>query len=46
MNDIICPNCKKAFKVDEAGFAAEDLTIKKLTHGNAAMKAKFNELKN
>jgi len=21
MNDIICPNCKKAFKVDEAGFA-------------------------
>ncbi|WP_027376547.1 DUF2130 domain-containing protein [Kaistella palustris] len=22
MNDIICPNCKKAFKVDEAGFAA------------------------
>jgi hypothetical protein len=22
MNDIICPNCKTAFKVDEAGFAA------------------------
>lgn len=22
MNEIICPNCKKAFKVDEAGFAA------------------------
>lgn len=22
MNDIICPNCKRAFKVDEAGFAA------------------------
>lgn len=22
MNDIICPNCKKAFKVDEAGYAA------------------------
>lgn len=22
MNDIICPNCKKTFKVDEAGFAA------------------------
>jgi len=21
MNDIICPNCKKAFKIDEAGFA-------------------------
>jgi len=21
MNDIICPNCEKAFKVDEAGFA-------------------------
>jgi len=21
MNEIICPNCKKAFKVDEAGFA-------------------------
>ena len=21
MNDIICPNCKKAFKVDKAGFA-------------------------
>ena len=21
MNDIICPNCKKAFKVDEAGFS-------------------------
>ena len=21
MNDVICPNCKKAFKVDEAGFA-------------------------
>jgi len=21
MNDIICPNCKKTFKVDEAGFA-------------------------
>jgi hypothetical protein len=20
MNEIICPNCKKAFKVDEAGF--------------------------
>ena len=22
MNDIICPSCKKAFKVDEAGFAS------------------------
>ncbi|MFD2907183.1 DUF2130 domain-containing protein [Flavobacterium ardleyense] len=22
MNDIICPNCSKAFKVDEAGFAS------------------------
>ena len=22
MNDIICPNCNKAFKVDEAGYAA------------------------
>ena len=22
MNEIICPSCKKAFKVDEAGFAA------------------------
>lgn len=22
MNDIVCPNCKKAFKVDEAGFAS------------------------
>lgn len=22
MNDIICPNCQKAFKVDEAGFAS------------------------
>jgi len=21
MNEIICPKCKKAFKVDEAGFA-------------------------
>ena len=21
MNEIICPNCKKAFKVDKAGFA-------------------------
>tara|TARA_B110001452_G_scaffold248527_1_gene235364 strand:+ start:79 stop:387 length:309 start_codon:yes stop_codon:yes gene_type:complete len=21
MNEIICPNCNKAFKVDEAGFA-------------------------
>ena len=21
MNDIICPNCNKAFKVDKAGFA-------------------------
>lgn len=21
MNEIICPNCKKAFKIDEAGFA-------------------------
>lgn len=21
MNDIICPNCKKAFRIDEAGFA-------------------------
>ena len=21
MNDIVCPNCKKVFKVDEAGFA-------------------------
>jgi hypothetical protein len=21
MNEIVCPNCKKAFKVDEAGFA-------------------------
>lgn len=21
MNEIICPNCKTAFKVDEAGFA-------------------------
>lgn len=23
MNEIICLNCKKAFKVDEAGFAAK-----------------------
>ena len=22
MNEIICPNCEKAFKVDKAGFAA------------------------
>ena len=22
MNEIICPHCKKAFKVDEAGYAA------------------------
>ena len=22
MNEIICPNCNKAFKIDEAGFAA------------------------
>ena len=22
MNEIICPHCKKAFKIDEAGFAA------------------------
>ena len=21
MNEIICPNCMKAFKIDEAGFA-------------------------
>ena len=21
MNEIICPNCKKVFKIDEAGFA-------------------------
>ena len=21
MNDIICPNCEKVFKVDEAGFS-------------------------
>ena len=21
MNEIICPHCKKAFKIDEAGFA-------------------------
>ncbi len=21
MNEIICPNCTKAFKIDEAGFA-------------------------
>ena len=21
MNEVICPNCKKVFKVDEAGFA-------------------------
>ncbi len=21
MNEIICPNCKKAFKVDQAGYA-------------------------
>jgi hypothetical protein len=21
MNEIICPSCKKAFKIDEAGFA-------------------------
>jgi len=21
MNEIICPNCKKAFKIDDAGFA-------------------------
>ena len=21
MNEIVCPNCKKTFKVDEAGFA-------------------------
>lgn len=30
MNDIICPNCKKAFKVDEAGFA----DILKQVHDN------------
>ena len=37
MNEIICPNCKKVFKVD-------DLTIKKLTHGNPTMKARFDGL--
>jgi hypothetical protein len=21
MNEIICPNCKKSFKIDETGFA-------------------------
>ena len=21
MNEVICPNCKKAFKIDEAGYA-------------------------
>ena len=104
MKDIICPHCKKAFKVDEAGYAdilkqvrnsefktgfaknydiasrkfqtaideidksishlqktrdaltasdrqlrlandkAQDVTVKKLTHGNPTMKAKFEEL--
>ena len=30
MNEIICPNCKKAFKVDEAGFA--DILIQVRDH--------------
>ena len=30
MNEIICPNCHKAFKIDEAGFA--DLLKQVRTH--------------
>ena len=38
-NTVKCPNWKEVFKVD-------DLTIKKLTHGNPTMKEKFNSLEN
>lgn len=52
MNEIICPNCKKAFKIDEAGFADilkqvrdhefEDELVKRL---NIAEKDKENAVK-
>ena len=30
MKEIICPNCKKAFKVDEAGFGVDITVVTKL----------------
>lgn len=40
MNDIICPNCKKTFKVDEAGFA----NILKQVHDNQFEKELISRL--
>lgn len=40
MQEIICPNCKKAFKVDEAGFA----DILKQVHDDEFEKALHNRL--
>ena len=52
MKDIICPNCKKAFKVDEAGFAdilkqVRDHEFEKELHDrlNIAEKEKENAVK-
>ena len=38
MNDIICPNCHKAFEVDETGYS----NILKLVH-NQEFENKLNE---
>ena len=52
MNEIICPNCKKVFKVDEAGFAdilkqVRDHQFKEELQNrlNLAEKEKINEVK-
>jgi hypothetical protein len=40
MNEIICPHCKKAFKIDEAGFA--DILKQVRDKQNAVMLAQAN----
>ncbi len=52
MNEIICPNCKKAFKIDDAGFAdilkqVRDREFDKTLHERleAAEKDKINSVK-
>jgi hypothetical protein len=43
MNEIICPNCNKAFKVDEAGFASIAKQVRD-SEFNAELQSKLNAI--
>ena len=46
MNEIICPNCSKAFKVDEAGFSAILKQVRNRQFEEEINSKKWTQLKN